>query len=408
MEFRILEKTRKENLVTFFKGELPILLTAPHGGNKQPGDIAGARVQEKGYKVRSTETFSRDFDENTYELSWLLADRLQEKLGEAPYVVTAEFHRKYVDVDRNNRLLGVHELPYENHAYDDPAGEKYYQQYHNKIHQYVEDIKHRFEGEGLLFDIHGSVLKNNKIVVGMVTYDPLDFQRNFRRGHVSVDSLIARFGLDPLYHPHSGFLSMLHGKPLPGKIQTEAVPSDRFQKASLTGGFTVITYGSNRPDGINALQLACSQKLRTQWLKHTVELYASAIHSLYRNVIEVPGVINTVFAGKRCMGNKNPGKPTRSTSFEFPLNHSPKKGYPAVIIIHARRVKNGGHRVMLNDHLLGCLKAGHQVSTFEVDNKGWGKLRKKRNQLTISMDQNQPGEEEGFDIVKVDILCCCY
>ena len=396
MEFRIRDKARTDNLVTFFRGELPVLLTAPHGGTKQPGDITETRNQKKGYKVRSTEVFSTNLDENTNELVWLLADKLKEKLSQAPYVVAADFDRKYVDVDRNNKLLGVHELPYENHAYDEPAGEKYYTQYHNKISEYVEDIRRRFDGEGLLFDIHGSVLKNNKIVVGMVICDPQDFQRNFRRGHVSVDSLIVRFGLAPLYHPGSGFLSALHEKPLPGGVKTEAVPNDRFQKASLTGGFTVVTYGSNRPGGINAIQLACSQKLRTQWLEHLVELYAGAIHALYRNVIEVPSVINTVFAGTKRLGCGNPEKPSNSTSFEFPLNHSPKKGYPAVIIIHTRGIKSNQHRVMLNNHLLGYLKAGRFVSTFEVDNKGWGRLRKKRNQLTISLE-----------IVKIDILCCC-
>lgn len=407
MELRLLQKARTENFVTFFKGELPIILLAPHGGTKKPEDIQEPRDKEKGYKTRSTETFSDEFDENTFELTWRLADKIYETQLEAPYVVTADFSRQYVDVDRDNKLLGTHDLPYENHAYDDPAGQKYYDQYHSKIREYVEDIKDRFDGEGLLFDIHGSVLQNNKIIVGMVTYDPIDFQRNFRRGHVSVDSLIARFGFDPLYHPDTGFLSALHGKPLPGGILTEVMPGDRFQRASLSGGLTVITYGSNRPGGINAFHLECSQKLRTQWLENTVGIYAEAIQTLYRNVIEAPSVINTIFAGKRRLGQNISGKPVTSTAFEFPIHYSPKKGYPAIITVHTRNIKTNHHRVMLNDHLLGYLKPKQLVTFFEVDNKGWGKLRKEGNQLKISLDTTQKEDEEEFHIVKVDILCCC-
>lgn len=405
MALCILDEARTENLVTFFKGDIPILLTVPHGGTRKPDDIDRERIQEKGYKVRSTEAFSTEADENTYQLAWRLADKIKEKIGAAPYVVAADFERKYIDVDRNHNLMGTHDLPYENHAYDSPAGQKYYERYHEKVSHYVGEINRRFPGEGLLFDIHGSVLKNNRIVVGMVTYDPADFQRNFRRGHVSVDSLIARFGFDPLYHPTSGFLSMLHGKPLFGGAQTEVVPMDRFEKASLSGGFTVLTYGSNRTPGMNAFHLEASQKLRVQWLDLTVEIYAEAIQALYRNIIDAPTVLDTIFAGKKRLGGTGNGKPVISVSFDFDLTRHPKKGYPALINIHTRKVKTKNNPVTLNGYHLGYLRTGCLVTFFEIDNNGWGSLKKKHNTLTIALGADAGNEQEEFDIVKIDLLC---
>gem|GEM_PF-1507209 len=399
-----------ENLVSFKEGNIPVLITVPHGGTKKPEDIHVSRTESKGYKPRDTEKFSTQCDENTYEMGFRLAEKLKEKIGLQPYFVAAEFDRKYVDVNRDNRLLGPMEIPHENHAYDSPVGQKYYDFYHEKIRQYVADIRHHFKNEGLLFDIHGSVLQDNKIVVGMVLYDPADFQRYFRRGHVSVDRLLDRFGTDPLYHTYSGFLTAMNGKPLPGDIQTEVVPTDRFQRASPAGGFTVITYGSNRPKGINAFHLECSRKLRTLWLGHTEEIYSDAILTLYRNIIDAPFINETIFAGKKEVIGCGKSKP-ESVAIEFSLNYSPRKDYPFVVIVHTRNSFNCQNKVpvILNDQPIGEMVLGKSVSMFEVENKGWCKLSKKKNLINICITKqgdNDNGSYFGFEVVKVSIVYC--
>ncbi|MCP5049769.1 MAG: N-formylglutamate amidohydrolase, partial [bacterium] len=168
MKWKDLAETK--GLVTFSVGAIPIILAAPHGGTVKPGDISSPRSKAKGYKTRDTETFEELGDVNTYELLSQLAQALYKRIGKHPYVVAANFDRAYIDANRNNKLLGPAELTHENHAYDDPAGEKYYSGYHKKIGEYVEDIRNRFKGEGLLFDIHGSTLQAKRIVVGMVNY----------------------------------------------------------------------------------------------------------------------------------------------------------------------------------------------------------------------------------------------
>ncbi len=402
-----LEKNaQKKDMVTFLEGDLPILLTAAHGGTLKPDDINTPRSKEKGYKLRDTETFNDQCDENTYELVFGLAGRLKEQTGKIPYVVAANFDRKYIDANRNHLLLGSEDLPYENHAYNDPAGQKYFARYHNTVREFVADIKKRFKGEGLMFDIHGTTLQDRRMVVGMVNYDPLDFQRYFRRGHVSVDKLLERFGFDPLYHPFTGFLSLLNDQPLPGALRTEVIPTDRFQRSGLSGGFTVTTYGSNRPDGINAFQLECSLKLRTVWLTHTVEIYSRAIQALYRNIFEDHYVLETLFAEKMQLGIGH--NRIKSATIEFDLQHYPRKNFPGMIFMHNRRVTGENNTVTLNDHFLGHLVPGVAVSPFQVGGTSDIRLKHHGNELLISSSAIGATDKDldNFEVVKVNVVYC--
>jgi hypothetical protein len=401
-------RTEAENLVSFVRGDMPVLLTAPHGGTEQPGDIDSTRSASKGYKPRATEIFSNLNDEDTLNLVFRLAEEIRRKIGKSPYVVAANFDRRYVDVNRNSNLLGPAGVPYENHAYDDPAGRKYYETYHGKIREYVDEIGDRFKSGGLLFDFHSSVLQDKRIVVGMVTYDPADFQRYFRRGHVSVDQLIHRFGFEPLYHPLSGFISALHGHRLPGGITSEVLPVDRFRRASPSGGYTVITYGSNRPGGIDAFQMECSMKLCSQWLGHTVEIYSDAIQCLYRTVIEEPYCTEIVFAGKKKLGNHN--NHPKIVTVPFALRRAPRKNYPAVIMVHGRRVSGKHITVTLNGVFLGKLRPEKSVSLFDLQGKTLAAFRKNHNELIIAASPMEQEDEDAApadcDVVKVSVTYC--
>jgi len=392
--------TRTENLVTFAPGDIPVILTVAHGGNRKPEDVDRPREEVRGYKARAPETFKTKGDSNSREFVLQLARQLKARLGGSPYLVIAEFDRCYIDANRNDAALGPEGVVHENHAYDHPAAAVYYDAYHAKIKEYVADIRHRFLGRGLLFDIHGTFLQEKRIVVGMVTYDPADFQRYFRRGHVSVDQLLERKGFAALYHPLSGFLSALHDKALPGGIRTEVMPMERFQRASPSGGFTVAAYGSNRADGIDAFQLECSTRLYEELLPQTVEIYADALQTLYRNVMEAPYYVETVFAGKRCLGNEN-----KSFSWDFGLQYLPAENYPAMVLVHVGRVRSSKCRVTLNGGFLGYLTPGSPVTTFNVSSKDTFRLKEKRNQLIV-MDAIEPEEGHPFQLLKVDVVYC--
>jgi hypothetical protein len=336
-----------------------------------------------------------------------LAVQLHQRIGKRPYLVAAEVDRKFVDVNRNATILGPAGVIHENHAYDNSNGKKYYDRYHDQIKEYIDEIQKRFKGDGLLFDLHGAIFQDKRLVVGMLNYDPSDFQRHFRRGHVSVDRLLERFGFDSLYHPYTGFLSNLHHQPLPEGLKTEVLPIDRFQRASPAGGYTVMTYGSNRPGGMNAFHMECGVRMRLQWLERIVEIYADAIEILYRNVIDAPYLIETVFAGKKQLGIKNGSQKT--INFEFSLQRTPKKNCPVTILVHTRRVNGAYHPVHLNGASLGFLTPREQVTGFNAGCKTMAQLRKNKNELVIaydSIDDHADSDLNDFDIVKINVVYC--
>lgn len=405
MNFDLEAGPETEHLVSSVRGDIPVLLTVPHGGVEQPPEIRKPRNATIGYKPRATEIFSTSNDIDTIHLAFRVSEELRKMVGKAPYIIAARFDRNYVDVNRNSGLMGPASVAYENHAFDDPEGAKYYDAYHAKIREYIDEIIDRFKTGGLLFDLHSSMLQDKRIVVGMVTYDPADFQRYFRRGHVAVDHLLERFGFDPLYHPVTGLISSLHNQPLPENQNTEVLPIDRFSRASPSGGYTVITYGSNRPGGIDAFQLECSMKLSGSWLDTTANIYANAIQKLFRTVIEDTFYIETVYAGKLPFNTRH--QKNGAVTLEFSLTESLRKNYPAVMMIHGKRITGKHNSVTLNRVFLGEMSEDYPVSLFHLEDNTLAALRQNRNELIIAASaQEHPTQSCDCEINKVSVIYC--
>ena len=75
------------------RGDLPIILSAPHGGRER---IVGVPVRQR----QNVRQFKISSDLNTDKLTQLFADAIERKLGKRPFVVSAQFHRKYIDANR--------------------------------------------------------------------------------------------------------------------------------------------------------------------------------------------------------------------------------------------------------------------------------------------------------------------
>src|SRR5438132_1609741 len=82
-----------DELITIVRGELPIIISAPHGGRRS---IAG--VPERTNKDATRFVAVRD--ENTAEIAEALASEIEKRLGGKPYLVIARFERKYIDANR--------------------------------------------------------------------------------------------------------------------------------------------------------------------------------------------------------------------------------------------------------------------------------------------------------------------
>lgn len=225
-----------ERLVSRHRGTLPVLISCPHGGSAQPDGVP----ERDGYKTPSGCNFEKKGDTDTNKVALGVAQRLVDLFGEAPYVVIADYHRKYIDANRSRAC-----------AFETAAAAPFYDEYHATLRAFVDEIRSENGGDnsgvGLLFDIHGT---------SGIASDPADVYLGTDNG-ASVARLLAA---DPraLFRRRSlrGFLEAAGRVVSPHALGEPEVPE-------LDGGFTVRNYGSGQADGIDAIQLEIINPLRT-------------------------------------------------------------------------------------------------------------------------------------------------
>lgn len=212
-------------LLTVWAGTLPIILSAPHGGRQAiPGVAARTGV--------GVAQFTTERDANTDELTERVAAKLEAKLSAKPFLVVAQFHRKYVDANRP--IQG---------AFESAEAKPHYDAYHRVLREARDRVRREWGG-GLLLDIHGQGAQSETIYRGT-------------NNGKTVMSLTRRFGAEAVAGPKSilGWLARLGYQILPHQPHRE----DRY-----TGGYIVNTYGSHHGIGVDAIQLEIGSTLRAR------------------------------------------------------------------------------------------------------------------------------------------------
>jgi N-formylglutamate amidohydrolase len=231
-----------ESLILCKAGNLPIVLTAPHGGQES---VPGVRPRTGGTTLR---------DADTLELTEAIAKRITEALGNSPYVVAARFSRRFIDANRA-----------EAEAFETPEAKSVYSAYHNCIRDFVSDVKRNFPEGALLLDIHGQ------------SDDPRVIHRGTRNGS-TVSRLVQRHGPAALLGERSilGYLQSKGYRVFPSSTQIGEPSEDR----RFMGGYTVSAYGSNKSEGIDAIQVEIGKYLRSD--RTLADHLAKAIVIFYR------------------------------------------------------------------------------------------------------------------------------
>lgn len=243
-----------ENLTHYQRGTLPIILTSPHGGTKAiPG--VPKRIGKNPETGAAIAQFWTLQDDGTNEIAFAVSDNLYQLLGARPYIVAADFDRKYIDANRPGGLA----------AYENPNAKQYYDFYHNKIREYINEIKRQFGDKAILVDIHGQGSDGNTIYRGT-------------RDKTTVKRLIARDGIQAFTGPQSimGILAQKGNAVYPSNANNSAA-----EKGIYSGGFTVGNYGSNNANGIDALQLENGWNLRRSDREEFSQDLAEAIAGFY-------------------------------------------------------------------------------------------------------------------------------
>jgi N-formylglutamate amidohydrolase len=217
-------------LVSRHRGTMPAILTCPHGGDKQPPGVPNPRT---GVGLPPSCRFEPNTDRFTRTITRGVAQALFDVFGEAPYVVIANFDRAFIDANRRES---------DNCAFEDLDAQPFYDEYHNTIRNFVDEIRADNGGRGLLFDIHGTV---------EIDHDPAEVYLGTLNGE-AISNLLSRDSL-----------AMSRRRSLPGLLREMDYAVSPKIPETLPGDFTLETYGSSNADGIDAIQIEIESRLRT-------------------------------------------------------------------------------------------------------------------------------------------------
>lgn len=218
--------TLKKPLITVGKGDLPIILSAPHGG-KLP--VPGVEPR-KGEGIR---LFRNKADQWTDDLTSKIADEIEKNTGKRPYVVIANFHCKFIDANRPPLL-----------AYESDAAKPIYDSYHDALAKARREVTARW-GSGLIIDVHGQASQLDTIIRGT-------------KNGKTVSHLIKKFDRNSLIGKPSLFGQLAES----GFTVNPPVNSTDKEPSSYNGGHIVQKYGSMDGGNIDAIQLELGRNLR--------------------------------------------------------------------------------------------------------------------------------------------------
>jgi len=209
-------------LVVSQLGDLPVVISAPHGGNLE---IPGVPLRKGDGLEGGPAGFRVVRDGGTEELALEVARQLAERMTGRPSFVISRVHRRYVDFNRPPEIAVEH-----------AQARIVYDQYHTAVADAVRSIreKHAF---GLLIDIHGQGSSAETVYRGT-------------SNGLTVSGLRKQFG-EQFHVGENCLLALL--KKRDWKVHPD--PFDGKEQAGFTGGHIVRTYGSHRSDGIDAIQL---------------------------------------------------------------------------------------------------------------------------------------------------------
>ncbi|MCX6145518.1 MAG: hypothetical protein NTZ35_20110 [Ignavibacteriales bacterium] len=123
----------KNGFIEYVMGNLPIVISVPHGGYLKPSTIPNRVLGTAGHQ-----------DTNTQELAREIIELFRTQTGKVPHVIINRLHRDKLDANRE--LFDA--------AQDDPIATEAW----NEFHSFIDIAEHRIQqefGRGLYIDLHG-------------------------------------------------------------------------------------------------------------------------------------------------------------------------------------------------------------------------------------------------------------
>jgi hypothetical protein len=237
--------------VEYRAGNLPIIISTPHGGSLEPASIPDRNCAGCVYLKDS---WTKPIAEGIY-------DSFYQQNGCYPHMIINLLHRKKFDA---NRDIG-----------DAADGNFTVEQAWNGYHDFIESAKAQVVidyGRGLFLDIHGHAHTIQRIELGyLLSASELQLSDSILNMPISVAKSSIRTltsdniqGLNhsELLRGQNSFGTLLDDKGFPS-VPSFTDPFPDISEAYFSGGYNIVRHGSRDNEGeIDAIQLELNQDVR--------------------------------------------------------------------------------------------------------------------------------------------------
>jgi len=229
----------RQGYVEYLPGDLPVVLSAPHGGDLEPDE----EIPDRLYGVTAP-------DRNTMELALAIRDALLERTGHTPHVVISHLAR--IKLDPNREIVEA--------AQGNPFAENAWAEFHDFIDDARRTVTVTF-GSGLYLDIHGHGHPIARVELGyLLTSSDLEKSDKVLDGtsYVNASSVRALYAMVDI-----PFSALLRGPTsfggYLGSVGVRSVPSpqdpDPGGNPYFSGGYDTRVHGSRNGGTVSGIQL---------------------------------------------------------------------------------------------------------------------------------------------------------
>jgi N-formylglutamate amidohydrolase len=235
-----------EDYVEFEMGNIPIILSVPHGGDLKP-DVIANRTCNNAVSV---------MDEFTIEQARAIMEEFAKR-GQKPYLIINKMHRSKMDANRNR----------EDASCGDKNALAVWSLFHSQIQNSIVSIKTKFD-KGLFIDLHGHGNPKQRVELGYLLYED---ELALPDETLNSPALLKASSIQHLAKNNaSGSLltDLLKGEKAFGSLLSQAgflaVPSNKdpvplVSDNYFSGGYNTANYSSYKGGTIDGIQVECNR-----------------------------------------------------------------------------------------------------------------------------------------------------
>ncbi|TLP79079.1 hypothetical protein [Maribacter sp. ACAM166] len=235
-----------QEYVDFETGNIPLIMSVPHGGDLRPNEIAD----------RTCNDAVNVMDEFTIELAQAIMDEFS-KTGLTPYLIINKIHRSKMDANRNR----------EDATCGDTNAQAVWDLFHGQIQNNMNAVNTKFK-KGLFIDLHGHGNPKQRIELGYLLYEdelalPDETLNSEELLEVSSIQNLANNNLTDLTHVDllkgdSAFGSLLYQAGFPA-VPSASDPVPLGPDNYFSGGYNTANYSSYKGGTIDGIQVECNR-----------------------------------------------------------------------------------------------------------------------------------------------------